>query len=334
MLAAGDELDHSQGGNNNPYCQDNATTWIDWARADESLIAFTAQVLALRRAWLPLDDAWFDGQADAAGQSDLLWLGADGRPLDAAQWNDPSDRVLGACVRRAGRGARPLLLLFNAGAVDVPFALPAGEWRLLLDSSADRTGRASADRSFALDAAAGAQRANAGSAGRLNDAPATHQRRPAASQQPARPAWLWRLWRGGLPLRRLAGGGGPVAVADPAAQRHRRRQLPLRQQLGLCRQPAVHRPARAARPGLAARRRDRARGRPARPARRLCGGAPLPHAAPGAGRTAFRGAAGGGRAALAVRGLLRAPRRLARRLCAVHGPERSAARGRLVRLAA
>ena len=34
MLAAGDELGHSQGGNNNPYCQDNATTWIDWAAAD------------------------------------------------------------------------------------------------------------------------------------------------------------------------------------------------------------------------------------------------------------------------------------------------------------
>jgi glycogen operon protein len=27
---AGDELGHSQGGNNNPYCQDNEITWIDW----------------------------------------------------------------------------------------------------------------------------------------------------------------------------------------------------------------------------------------------------------------------------------------------------------------
>jgi glycogen operon protein len=31
MLAAGDELGHTQGGNNNPYCQDNPTTWIDWS---------------------------------------------------------------------------------------------------------------------------------------------------------------------------------------------------------------------------------------------------------------------------------------------------------------
>ena len=42
MLAAGDELGHSQGGNNNPYCQDNSITWINWALADRSLIDFTA----------------------------------------------------------------------------------------------------------------------------------------------------------------------------------------------------------------------------------------------------------------------------------------------------
>ena len=38
MLAAGDELGHTQRGNNNPYCQDNEITWIDWANADATLI--------------------------------------------------------------------------------------------------------------------------------------------------------------------------------------------------------------------------------------------------------------------------------------------------------
>ena len=31
MILAGDELGHSQNGNNNAYCQDNETSWIDWA---------------------------------------------------------------------------------------------------------------------------------------------------------------------------------------------------------------------------------------------------------------------------------------------------------------
>ncbi|STU57022.1 glycogen debranching protein [Klebsiella pneumoniae subsp. pneumoniae] len=34
MLLAGDEQGHSQHGNNNAYCQDNALTWLDWRQAN------------------------------------------------------------------------------------------------------------------------------------------------------------------------------------------------------------------------------------------------------------------------------------------------------------
>src|SRR6266571_4625601 len=37
QLLAGDEIGHSQRGNNNAYCQDNATTWLAWAEADGGL---------------------------------------------------------------------------------------------------------------------------------------------------------------------------------------------------------------------------------------------------------------------------------------------------------
>ena len=30
MLCAGDEIGHTQQGNNNAYCQDNELTWLDW----------------------------------------------------------------------------------------------------------------------------------------------------------------------------------------------------------------------------------------------------------------------------------------------------------------
>ncbi len=46
MLLAGDEIGHSQGGNNNAYCQDNATTWLDWAAADRDLLACVRRLLA------------------------------------------------------------------------------------------------------------------------------------------------------------------------------------------------------------------------------------------------------------------------------------------------
>lgn len=36
MILAGDEFGNSQNGNNNPYCQDNATTWLDWRQLESN----------------------------------------------------------------------------------------------------------------------------------------------------------------------------------------------------------------------------------------------------------------------------------------------------------
>ena len=51
MIQAGDEFGNSQGGNNNPYCLDNETSWTDWkaARRNEELTAFVREVLAFRK---------------------------------------------------------------------------------------------------------------------------------------------------------------------------------------------------------------------------------------------------------------------------------------------
>lgn len=135
MLAAGDELGHSQGGNNNPYCQDNATTWIDWANADADLTAFTARVLALRRQALPFGGHWYSGLSDPLGLHDLTWLQADGSLLTGAAWQDASQRVLGCLVGKPGRARAPLLLLVNGSLADADFLLPAGVWRCWLDTT-------------------------------------------------------------------------------------------------------------------------------------------------------------------------------------------------------
>jgi glycogen debranching enzyme len=141
MLCAGDELGHSQGGNNNPYCQDNATTWINWAEADEGLIAFTAQLIQLRRDWLPLANRWLRGEADAQGVHELLWLRGDGQEMQRDDWRDPQPGVLGALIGKPGKQAdashSQLLLLINANAVERSFVLPSKRWQVLLDSRWD-----------------------------------------------------------------------------------------------------------------------------------------------------------------------------------------------------
>ena len=135
MLAAGDEIGHSQQGNNNPYCQDNPLTWIDWSGADAGLLQFTRRALALRRQWLPLGAQWYTGLADAQGQADLAWLRRGGQALTDWDWTQSASRVLGACIGAPGRRPGPLLMLFNAEPQDTVFSLPAGRWRCLLDSS-------------------------------------------------------------------------------------------------------------------------------------------------------------------------------------------------------
>ena len=135
MLAAGDELGHSQQGNNNPYCQDNELTWIDWAAADQALLAFTRHVIALRRRLLPLAPRWYTGLPDAKGRADLAWLRRTGEPMAPEHWNNRMSRILGAWIGAPGRGGAPLLVLMNGRDMDASFQLPPGQWVCELDST-------------------------------------------------------------------------------------------------------------------------------------------------------------------------------------------------------
>ena len=138
MLAAGDEFGHSQQGNNNPYCQDNETTWLDWSRADDDLLAYTRRVLSIRRQTLPLGTRWYDGLSDHRGLQDLAWLRADGTELQGEEWRVLGSHVLGCLIGKPGRAAAPMLLLVNGETSDTRFMLPGGVWRVLLDSSHPR----------------------------------------------------------------------------------------------------------------------------------------------------------------------------------------------------
>ena len=138
MLCAGDELGHTQNGNNNPYCQDNATTWIDWPAADTDLLAFTRHVIALRHQLQPFANRWYHGIADGNGQYDVSWWNFDGSMLQGDGWHQPDAHTLACLIGKPGRSLTPLLLLFNAGATTANFVLPQGQWRALLDTSQPR----------------------------------------------------------------------------------------------------------------------------------------------------------------------------------------------------
>jgi pullulanase/glycogen debranching enzyme len=135
MLCAGDELGHTQSGNNNPYCQDSELTWIDWTQADAELLAFTVHLSRVRRAARPFGTRWYSGLTDPLGLHDLAWITRSGEALRDAAWSDPASRVLGCLIGEPGRAAAPLLLLVNAEADDTTFLLPAGVWEVIVDTS-------------------------------------------------------------------------------------------------------------------------------------------------------------------------------------------------------
>jgi len=133
MLLAGDEIGHSQRGNNNAYCQDNATTWLDWARADSALCTFVQNLLALRRRLTLLQASqWWQTVVSEQGPA-AHWRDASGQHLSAAAWDDPRSQALTLQLQGAGQG---VLLLLNPQPEPVTFTLPPGGWQLQLNTSA------------------------------------------------------------------------------------------------------------------------------------------------------------------------------------------------------
>ena len=135
MLCAGDEFGHTQNGNNNPYCQDNTTTWMDWSAQDTDLLAFTQHLVSLRHTLQPFANQWYSGVADANGLYDVSWWNFDGSVLQREAWHQPTARTLACLIGKPGRSPTPLLLLFNSGAKTETFLLPRGDWKALLDTS-------------------------------------------------------------------------------------------------------------------------------------------------------------------------------------------------------
>jgi glycogen operon protein len=146
MLLAGDEFGRTQNGNNNAYCQDNETSWLDWelaaTPAGTALAAFVARLTRLRREHPVLRSANFlHGRAEPApGIADIAWFDEDSGTISIDAWNDPEQRSL--ILRRAaelpGGKVAILTLLLNPTSEDCIFRLPPPDVpsRILVDSSA------------------------------------------------------------------------------------------------------------------------------------------------------------------------------------------------------
>jgi len=157
MLAHGDEIGRTQDGNNNAYCQDNESTWVDWENADQSLFAFCQQVLALRRTHPVFRQrSFFSGRAvDTSGLKDLAWFTADGEEMSPENWYEPRARTIGMYVsgrdiRQVGLRGEPIvddsfLVLLHSGLDTATFRVPGGIWSAGYQVELDSSGVHAAD---------------------------------------------------------------------------------------------------------------------------------------------------------------------------------------------
>jgi glycogen debranching enzyme GlgX len=148
MLAMGDESGRSQGGNNNAYARDDATTWLAWSAMDNELVAFVATLSALRKAHPALgDDHWLRGEPiDASGTPDVEWRRADGCAMTGDDWAHPEGHVVIAALyvpASNGAAADHVVIALNAGeefvAVRWPDPRAGFRWRRAIDT-ASQTG--------------------------------------------------------------------------------------------------------------------------------------------------------------------------------------------------
>jgi isoamylase len=153
MLLAGDEIGRTQLGNNNAYCQDNDTSWIDWEAAGKhaDLLDFTCELIALRRDHPVFRRRrFFSGTAPGnTGLGDITWLTPAGAEMTVTDWGS-DERALavllnGDAITEPGpRGEaivdQSFLLLFNAADRPVTFTLPGADptaaWEVVVDTAA------------------------------------------------------------------------------------------------------------------------------------------------------------------------------------------------------
>jgi isoamylase len=153
MLLAGDEIGRTQQGNNNAYCHDSELSWLDWESADGKLLDFTIKLLDIRKRHPLFRRRTYPKPENTA------WLSPEGREMTEQDWRLPYARCLGCLMvgerlaERDERGAPmlddDLLLLLNAHHDAIEFALPEGEWSVLLDTAAARV---RAEKAYPLEA--------------------------------------------------------------------------------------------------------------------------------------------------------------------------------------
>jgi glycogen operon protein len=130
MLEMGDELWRTQRGNNNPYCHDSELTWVDWNVGPDALamLEHVRKLAALRK-----EHAAFRHRNFLGGE-DIRWLRPEGGEMTQHNWLAPERATLAFHLVARGEDDG-FVVLMNGERTAQSFALPPGDWRVVLDTA-------------------------------------------------------------------------------------------------------------------------------------------------------------------------------------------------------
>lgn len=134
-ILAGDEFANSQKGNNNAYCQDNPTGWVNWRNLakEQELFQFVKELIRLRKSYPVLYPETEAKGMDrtGCGVPDVSYHGE-------AAWQAPtevSSRQIGVYYSAAAVGGEDCFVAYNMHWLEHTFALPSlsknKKWHLI-----------------------------------------------------------------------------------------------------------------------------------------------------------------------------------------------------------
>jgi len=128
MFRAGDEFLQTQGGNSNPYNQDNPTSWLDWRRLEQhsDIFRFFRCMIAFRKAHPSLSRSRF-------WRNDVKWYGP-----EAGVDMTPNSRCLAFCLNGRTSHDTDIYVLINTDDRDIDFKIQDANslaWHRVVDTS-------------------------------------------------------------------------------------------------------------------------------------------------------------------------------------------------------
>jgi isoamylase len=128
MFLAGDEFLQTQQGNNNPYNQDNETTWLNWDKLSENsaFFRFVKLMISFRKAHPTLCRSRF-------WRDEIRWHGT-GHAIDFSY----QSKAFAYCLKGDSLGDNDLYVMINASAESLEFTICDGQnraWSRVVDTA-------------------------------------------------------------------------------------------------------------------------------------------------------------------------------------------------------